>query len=153
VYGISVLGVLLFTLWIGPMKLVTVKPRPVDAWLASQPAHSVLMQYPLSTALSGPAMLYTRYHHQPVVYGYGTYFPFIFRDQHPELEDFPADTALDQLAEWQVCYVLIDTAALSDLPDDSDDKFSLDSVKKQPRLQYVITLGDEMVYRLDSCPK
>ncbi|RPI92739.1 MAG: hypothetical protein EHM39_13375, partial [Chloroflexi bacterium] len=39
--------VLLFSLWIGPAPLVPVEPRPVDRWLADQPADFAIMQYPV----------------------------------------------------------------------------------------------------------
>ncbi|MBN1679333.1 MAG: hypothetical protein JW966_03525 [Anaerolineae bacterium] len=138
----------LFTTWIGPWELIRVEARPVDAWLANQPSHSVLMQYPIGEALSGSSVFYTRTHQQPIVFGYGTYFPFLFRDRHPELLDFPADAALDRLAEWGVRYILINTEALDALPDQSAEKFSLAAVDAQHRLRYVITLDTERVYEL-----
>lgn len=144
----GLLVAVLFMAWFDPSPLIRVEARPVDAWLAEQPDNSVLMQFPLMEALSGPAMLYTRTHHQPVVYGYGTYFPFLFRERYPELLEFPGEAALDRLASWNVRLVLINAEALDALPDDSPEKFSLVSVDAQPRLQYLITLGNERVYKL-----
>jgi hypothetical protein len=101
------------------------------------------MEYPLSAALSGPAMLYTRYHQKPVVFGYGTYLPLLYRQRHPALLSFPDDPALDQLTEWVVRYVLITIPTLSD-----DQSFTIAQVSAQPRLRHVITLADVAVYEL-----
>jgi hypothetical protein len=138
----AVCAVLLFSLWIGPAPLVPVEPRPVDRWLAEQPGRFAIMQYPIDVALSGPSMLYTRYHGKPIVYGFGTYLPFFYRERHPALLTFPADEALDQLAAWQVKYVLVATEELGREP------YTLDDVARQPRLRHVITLEGEAVYEL-----
>jgi hypothetical protein len=143
-YGIAagVIALMLFEAWIGPVHTVPIEPRPVDLWLAQQPDDAPIMEFPLSAALSGPGMYYTRFHGKPVTYGYGTYLPFIYRQQHPALLKFPADEALTQLKEWGVHYVLITTNTLQFEP------FKLADVEAQPRLQYVITLDDVKVYRL-----
>lgn len=146
--ALGVLGLVLFTTWTGPWKLIPVEPRPVDLWLAEQPGNQPLMQYPIGEALSGQGMWYTRYHGRPVVFGYGTYFPFLFRERYPELLDFPEEDALDWLAEWDVQFVLIDLEALKKLPHDSREKFELSDVESQSRLRYVTTIGDQAVYEL-----
>jgi len=140
--ALGVTALLLFSSWNGAAELVSVSPRPVDLWLAEQPERFAIMQYPLEEALSGPAMLYTRYHQKPVVFGYGTYFPFLFRERHPELLDFPADDSLDLLASWDVRYVLVTINQLGNTP------FTLADVDAQPRLRHVITLENEAVYEL-----
>jgi hypothetical protein len=138
----GLLAALLVGSWIGPAALVAVEPRPVDVWLAGQPGDFPIMQYPIGEALSGPSVLYTRYHGKPVVFGYGTYFPLRFRERNPELYDFPADAALDRLAGWSVRYILIDTAGLSAEP------YTLADLDANPRLRHVATLGDQAVYEL-----
>ncbi len=143
-YGIAavVIALMLFEAWIGPVHTVPVEPRPVDLWLAQQPDDAPIMEFPLSAALSGPGMYYTRFHGKPVTYGYGTYLPFIYRQQHPALLYFPADSALDQLKAWGVHYVLVTTDTLE------FENFTLADVNAQPRLRHVITLDDVAVYRL-----
>jgi hypothetical protein len=138
----GILALLLFSLWVGPAKLVKIEPRPVDEWLAAQADSSPIMQYPIPTALSGPSMLYTRYHGKPVIFGYGTYFPFIFRDRHPDLYEFPEGVALDELQKWGVRYILINLDELN------EDTFSIEEVNAQPRLRHIITLDGEAVYEL-----
>lgn len=137
------LVLMLFGAWIGPFPQTEVTARPVDVWLAEQPDNAPIMEYPLGEALSGPAMLYTRYHNKPVVFGYGTYLPLLYRQRHPALQTFPADAALDQLQEWGVRYVLITRPAL-----DYDHSFTLTDVAAQPRLRHVIDVGDVSVYEI-----
>lgn len=136
----------LSTSWIGPASLVRVEGRAVDSWLAEQPGEFAIMQYPLDVAMSGPSMLYTRYHTKRTVFAYGTYLPLIFRSRHPELTEFPMNSALDQLAAWEVRYILINVPALDRMPD--DESFTLADVHAQSRLRYITMLGDEAVYKL-----
>jgi hypothetical protein len=144
-YGLSAaaLALMLFEACVGPFPQVRIEPRPVDIWLAQQASDAPIMEYPLSAALSGPAMLYTRYHQKPVVFGYGTYLPLLYRQRHPALLSFPDDPALDQLTEWGVRYVLITIPTLSD-----DQSFTIAQVSAQPRLRHIITLADVAVYEL-----
>ncbi len=136
------LGLLFFEFWGGPRPLTDTAPRPVDEWLAAQSDDAPIMQYPLGEALSGPAMFYTKYHHHPVVYGYGTYLPLVFRERHPELLTFPDDAAIDQLSEWGVHYVLVDQSKVG-------TDFSLADVEAQPRLTHIITLENQAVYQIE----
>jgi hypothetical protein len=141
--AVIALAMMLFGAWIGPFPQVRVEPRPVDLWLAEQPDDSPIMEYPIPEALSGPAMLYTRYHGKPVVFGYGTYLPLLYRQRHPEMYTFPDDAALDQLQTWGVHYILITIPALS-----YDQSFTMDDVNAQPRLHHVTSIGDVAVYEL-----
>lgn len=141
--AVVALALMLFAAWIGPFPQTKVEPRPVDLWLAEQQDESPIMEYPMAEALSGPAMLYTRYHGKPVVFGYGTYLPLLYRQRHPELFTFPDDAALNQLEAWGVNYVLITVPALS-----YDRSFTMDDVTAQPRLHHVTTVGDVAVYEL-----
>jgi len=138
----AICAALIFTLWNGPAPLVPVEPRPVDVWLAQQPGNFAIMQYPIQTALSGPSMLYTRYHHKRIVFGYGTYLPLYYRERHPALVTFPADEALAQLRAWGVKYILV---ALNDL---RNEPYTLDDIDRQSHLRHVITLGDQAVYEI-----
>lgn len=134
--------IMLFGAWIGPFPLVEVAPRPVDIWLAAQPNDAPIMEYPLNVALSGSAILSTRYHSKPVTFGYGTYLPLIYRERHPDLLTFPSDPALDQLIDWDVRYVLVTVSALD------SESYTLDDIERQPRLRWVTTEADVRVYEL-----
>lgn len=135
-----VIGACLFEFFDGPLPLTLPGPRPVDTWLAAQPGDFAIMQYPIIEALSGDQMWYTRYHGKKIVFGYGTYLPFVYTKRHPALLTFPAGPALDQLAAWGVRYVVVDSQATYDP--------SVGKVSGQPRLRHVITLDGQAVYEI-----
>ncbi|HVU13764.1 MAG TPA: hypothetical protein VHD90_20950 [Phototrophicaceae bacterium] len=138
------IALMLIESWGGIVYTVPIEPRPVDAWLAQQPDNAPIMEFPLSAALSGPGMYYTRFHGKPVTFGYGTYLPFIYEQRFPMLKTFPSDAALDQLQAWGVHYILVTDDTLE------FENFTMADVNQQPRLQHVITLDDVAVYRLKS---
>jgi hypothetical protein len=141
----------LFEFWTGPQPLVRVEPRPVDTWLAQQPGKFAIMQYPISTALNGAQMLYTRYHGKRVVFGYGTYLPIRFRQQHPELAGFPDDSSLDQLSGKEVRYILLDLRVIPAAGQRVVDDIGSDvlaEIAQQPRLELVGTFDQIQVYAL-----
>ncbi|MBL8133655.1 MAG: hypothetical protein JNL42_17465 [Anaerolineae bacterium] len=138
--AVGVAALMLFESWTGATPTVRVEPRPVDLWLAEQPSAAPIMEFPLSAALSGPGMYYTRFHGKPVTYGYGTYLPLLYVERHPALLGFPDDASIDQLVEWGVHYVLVTTDALD------YETFTPADVAAQPRLEFVIRLGEVEVY-------
>jgi hypothetical protein len=142
--AIGLYGLLLFGLWPGPAQLIPVGPRSADAWLAAQPGDEPVMEFPLNIALSGPAMLGTRYHGKPIVFGYGTYYPYLFRQRYPELTMFPQNPSLDRLAEWGVRYVVVHTSSLE------GESFKLSDVLAQPRLTAVQRFDDAVIFELSS---
>ncbi len=129
-------AILVIGMW-SPNPLNAVHPRPVDEWLAQQPDRAPIMQYPVNEALSGPSMFYTRYHGKPVVFGYGTYYPFLFRARYPELLDFPADASLNRLSDWGVHYILV-----------NNDAFDTTLLPGKSRLSLVDTFDNQAVYEL-----
>lgn len=142
-------ALVLFEFWTGPQQLVRVEPRPVDAWLAQQPGSFAIMQYPISTALKGDQMLYTRYQGKRVVFGYGTYLPILFRQRHPELAGFPDDASLDQLSGREVRYVSLDLRAIPAAGQKVVDDIGSDvltEIARQPRLELVGTFDRIQVY-------
>jgi hypothetical protein len=143
IVAVGALLAMLFGAWQGVLKLTEVAPRAVDLWLAEQPDDSPIMEFPLSEALSGPAIYYTDHHGKPITFGYGTYLPLLYRERHPQIVEFPADSALDQLEAWGVRYVLITLPALS-----YDTSFTLEAVQAQPRLRPVTTQDQVAVYEL-----
>jgi hypothetical protein len=111
--GVVVLALAVFELWPGQIPLQPVAPRAVDLWLASQPGEFTIMELPLNSALSAPQMMYSRYHGKRTAFAYGTFFPYWYRQQYPELAECPAEACLDRLRSWGVRYVLLNTDALS----------------------------------------
>lgn len=110
--GVIVLALAVFELWPGRIPLQPVEPRAVDLWLASQPGQFTIMELPLNSALSAPQMLYSRYHGKRTAFAYGTFFPYWYRQQYPELAECPAQTCLERLRSWGVRYVLLNMDAL-----------------------------------------
>ena len=110
--GIIVLVLAIFELWPGRIPLKPIEPRPVDRWLAEQPDQFTIMELPLTSALSAPQMLYTRFHGKRIAFAYGTYFPYWYRSQFPELMLCPEAACINRLQEWDVNYLLLNKEAL-----------------------------------------
>jgi hypothetical protein len=139
---LAVLSLALFELWPRPIPLQRIGPRPVDLWLAAQPEQGSLMELPLTSALSAPQMLYTRYHGKPISFAYGTFLPYWYRKQYPELEHCPESDCLVRLRSWGVSFILLNMTDTSGGP-------SLESqLDHSPSLERVTTIGDYVVYRL-----
>lgn len=140
-YAIIVLALAIFELWPVQIPLQAVEPRAVDLWLASQPDDFTIMELPLTSALSGPQMLYTRYHEKRIAFAAG-YLPYFYYDEFPELEKCPAENCLNRLRSWEVRYILLNRAALTAAQD-------LEArLEASPALQPVDIFDDIVVYQL-----
>ena len=139
---LAFMSLALFELYPRPIPLQPISPRPVDLWLAAQPEQGSLMELPLTSALSGPQMLYTRYHGKPISFAYGTFLPYWYRHQFPELEHCPEVLCLDRLRSWKVSFILLNLA------DTSGGSFLESQMDKSPSLERVKMIGDYVVYRL-----
>jgi hypothetical protein len=140
--GFIVLALAMFELWPGKIPLQPVGPRAVDVWLASQPGQFTIMELPLSSALSAPQMLYSRYHGKRTAFAYGTYFPYWYRQEYPELANCPEQACLQRLRSWDVRYVLLNLDAL---PLTSTLEVDLDT---SPDLRRVTIQDHIVVYQL-----
>ena len=140
--GAVLLAFVLFELWPGRVPLQPVQPRPVDEWLARQPDQFTIMELPLTSALSAPQMLYTRYHGKRIAFAYGTYFPYWYRQEFPELLNCPDRACLDLLQSWEVRYLLLNREAL---PEGSQLQEALDQAHELSR---VVDIDGVIVYRL-----
>jgi len=126
--GIIVLTLAIFELWPGRIPVKPIEPRPVDRWLAEQPGQFTIMELPLTSALSAPQMLYTRFHGKRIAFAYGTYFPYWYREQYPELKECPDNACIERLQGWDVRFLLLNREALSrgsQLEADLDDSEAL----------------------------
>ncbi len=145
---LGVIGLTLFELWWAPLPMVNpALQRPVDRWLAEQPEHFAIIQYPLASAFTAEQLIYTRAHGKPIVHGYATYFSFVFSRQHPELLDFPRAVALKQLAGWGVRYALIETAA----PYTAEAEAMLARINQESCLHQRTFQGTVYVFELVGC--
>ncbi|HEY44873.1 MAG TPA: hypothetical protein G4O11_12910 [Anaerolineae bacterium] len=140
--GIIVVALVIFELWPGRIPLQNVQPRPVDEWLAMQADQFTIMELPLTSALSAPQMLYTRYHGKRIAFAYGTYFPYWYRQEFPELLDCPDLACLDLLQSWDVRYLLLNRQAL---PEGSQLEEALDQTAELSR---EVVLDGIVVYQL-----
>ncbi|HXV42679.1 MAG TPA: hypothetical protein VEC96_06420, partial [Anaerolineae bacterium] len=138
----------LFELWWKPMP--THPPfteRPVDVWLRQQPGHEAIIQYPLDSSFNGVQFIYTRAHGKPIVHAYGNPFGFMLGRRHPELLIFPAPESLEQLSQWGVRYVLIETAG----PGTDATPELLKQIAAVPCLHPVTVQGSIHVFELVGC--
>ena len=140
--GMLVVALAVFELWPAAVPLQPIGGRPVDDWLARQPGQFTIMELPLTSALSAPQMLYTRYHGKRIAFAYGTFFPYYYREQFPELAHCPEQACLDRLRTWQVRYVLLNLEAL---PQDSPLSRS---VEASPSMAFVGQFQNIVVYEL-----
>jgi hypothetical protein len=140
--GALILSLALFELWPGRVPLQPVQPRPVDEWLVSQPDQFTIMELPLTSALSAPQMLYTRYHGKRIAFAYGTYFPYWYRQEFPELLNCPDSACLKLLQSWDVKYLLLNREAL---PEDSLLEVSLEQTKE---LNRIVEFDGMIVYQI-----
>ncbi|UCF60417.1 MAG: hypothetical protein JSV37_11720 [Anaerolineaceae bacterium] len=140
--GAVILSLALFELWPGRIPLQSIQSRPVDAWLAQQPDQFTIMELPLMSALSAPQLIYTRYHGKRTAFAYGTYFPYWYRQQYPELINCPDYACLDLLQSWDVKYLLLNRDAL---PEDSQLETLMDQTEE---LKRVVEFDEMIVYEL-----
>ncbi len=140
--GVIVLSLAVFELWPGRIPLQPVGPRAVDLWLASQPGQFTIMELPLNSALSAPQMLFSRYHGKRTAFAYGTYFPYWYRQEYPELAECPAQACLARLRSWGVRYILLNMDAL---PAGSTLETDLETSRD---LRRITTLDQIVVFQL-----
>ena len=140
--GVVILALAIFELWPQPVPLQAVQPRPVDEWLADQPGQFSIMELPLTSALGAPQMLYTRYHGKRITFAYGTYYPYWYRAEFPELQECPEAACLDLLSSWDVRFLLLN---MDDVPAGPVLAPKLD---ESLSLKRMAQFGDIVVYRL-----
>jgi hypothetical protein len=84
-------------------------PRPVEQWLAAQPRGAVLH---VPDTLSGWHEYQTLATHQPLVAGYGTFYPAAFLIDYFALQGFPGGQTLDAVRRLQPRYLVVNSAML-----------------------------------------
>lgn len=88
--------------------------QPVDLWLAHQALGSPVAAFPLERTWNGSALAATRFHRQPVAYGYGSFTPRQFAQVRPTLSAWPSTDTLELLREWGIRYVLVGARSYGD---------------------------------------
>jgi hypothetical protein len=145
-------ALLLFEFWWAPLPVTAPHTggRPVDNWLASQPGHGAIIEYPIASGFDPVQLAYARVHGKPIVHAYTTYFPFVFSRRHPEVTfEFPGPEAIATLSRWQVQYVLINTG----LPHTAEAETLLQAVMQTPCLHPRTVQDTVQVFELVDCPQ
>jgi hypothetical protein len=96
----------------------------------------------LSGLLPTEQLLYTRYHGKRITFAYGTFFPYRYRAEFPELQGCPDRACIELLQKWGVNYLLLN---LADRPAGPDLESELDN---SSFLQRVDLIGPIVVYQL-----
>lgn len=86
---------------------VSAMEREVDAYLASQPDKSVIVEYPLSYSMHGQALYYTLFHRQDTIHGYASIPPKAFAQVRSQLDSWPSSQSIDLLLELGARYVVV----------------------------------------------
>jgi hypothetical protein len=146
--GTLALALLLADLWTAPYIWGWSKVEPTETakFLAAQP-EGLIMQMPLESSQSGPALWQEVYYGKPIAYGFDTFEPPEWAPVRDRLEQFPADSALDVLRDWGVRYIVVSANAYGE--DWANEKAGLDS---NPRLKLLITNIERRIWHVDPAP-
>lgn len=131
--------------WTGPYSwgTTTVQPTATAQYLAQQSPGTV-MQMPLLSSQSGPALFQHIYYNKPIAYGYETFEPVQWAAKRDQLEDFPSDRCLDVLASWGVRYIVVSANAYG-----ADWLGMLQQLKSLPRLRYLAGFNEDFTWNVD----
>jgi hypothetical protein len=137
--------VLLADFWTGPYSWGTsrVQPNQATRFLASAPAGTV-MQMPLNSAVTGPALYRGTYYGKPIAYGYDTFEPQEWREARDELATFPDPPALNTMRSWGVRYVVVSANAYG-----ADWPGSADFLRSLPDLRHLGDFPEARVWEVD----
>ncbi len=136
---------LLADFWTGPYAWGTSRVEATDTarFLAQQPA-GVVMQMPLDSSQSGPALYRRVQTGKPVAYGYETFEPPAWRAERDNLQEFPDEASFEVLRKWGVRYVVV-----SGKPYGADWLGVLDYLKSLPQMRFLAEFQDRTVWQVD----
>lgn len=149
VFGTTLAALLiLLDFWTGPYAWGTsrVEPGKLSQFLAGQPngPNDIVMQLPLESSQSGPALYRRVYYGKPIAYGYETFEPPEWRSARPALEAFPSIAALDVLKSWGVRYIVVSGNAYG-----ADWPGTLAYLKTLPQLRYLADFRERSTWDID----
>ncbi|HYO49479.1 MAG TPA: hypothetical protein VEW94_06475, partial [Chloroflexia bacterium] len=103
---------LLADFWSAPYAWGTTRVELTEAskFLSAAPP-GLVMQMPLASSQSGPALFWGTYYGKPISYGYDTFEPAEWRAARDTLQEFPDDATLDLLKSWGVRYIVVSANA------------------------------------------
>jgi hypothetical protein len=131
-------ALVLFELY-APFPLSEARPRPVDAWLGSQPGAGAVAEVPLQSG--GASMYATLFTGKPTNQGTGKFPPSAYREAHNRLRSFPGDSALRLMQRWGTRYMIVHDAGLAALNPQWREQAARD-----PRLREAYHDGTYSVY-------
>lgn len=110
-----IVGAILFEFLALPHEMTVLYPRPVDLWLARQPAGAVV-ELPVAEGLHPLKDYYATVHQQAMVFGPTalTFFPSALSERRERLGSFPDMESIEALGEYGATYVLIHTDRFED---------------------------------------
>ncbi|HEX8229199.1 MAG TPA: glycosyltransferase family 39 protein [Chloroflexia bacterium] len=131
--------------WTGPYAWGTSRVAATETarFLAQQPPGTV-MQMPLDSSQSGPALYRRVQTGKPVAYGYETFEPPAWRAERDDLQEFPSPAAFEVLREWGVRYVVV-----SGKPYGADWPGFSDYLKSLPDMRFLAEFQDRSVWQVD----
>ena len=110
--SLALFGLALFDFYPGPYQnFARVDARPVDYWLAEQPADGAVVQFPFVQNRDQDQVYNTLVHQKPFVGGFfSANQPAQYLRIRPVLDQFPTREGLDLLRELGVRYVVVDSS-------------------------------------------
>lgn len=146
VFATLLLAVLLMIdFWTGPYAwgASRVELGETARYLSQQPSGTV-MQMPLLSSQSGPALYRRVTSGHPVAYGYETFDPPAWGARRDELAQFPDEPALAVLREWDVRYVVVSGKAYG-----ADWPGTLEHLKTLSGLRYLAAFEERATWQVD----
>jgi hypothetical protein len=124
----------------------TVPDFPVYAWLRSLPPETPVLHYPMRVRSDGLHIGGYKWHHQPMLNGYASYFPQWYTEM--AWDDFPTAAHLVFLNQRGIRYVLVYNQMLT-----SSDGDRIHEALEMLGFPYVDTFGDVDVYGVPAVPR
>ncbi len=145
VFSVFILGAVWLEFYPGVYETTSsIETRSVDIWLAEQPGEGAVIQFPIEESEDQILVYATLIHGKPFVGGFFNAFPPLqYQEIKPIMANFPDETSIGLLDELKVRYVLVDKTAYDETPQ------SIINRCKLLGLQYVSTMGDEIVFLHD----
>ncbi len=140
-----VLGLVMADFWTAPYSWGTsnVQPTKLSAYLAAAPPGAV-MQMPLESTQSGPALFAESYYGKPITYGYDTFEPPQWGASKPLLAKFPSEATLDLLRSWGVRYIVVSAKAYG-----ANWQGTFDYLKSFSRLKHLADFDEQRTWQVD----
>jgi hypothetical protein len=139
---------LLADLWTAPYVwgASRVEPTQTAEFLSAQPP-GLIMQMPLESSQSGPALWQETYYGHPIAYGFDTFEPPEWASVRDELDRFPADESLDVLNSWGVRYIVVSANAYEQRWGEVAA-----SLEANPRLRLLTANEERRIWDVDPAP-